>query len=255
YLPLGPVRRRGSRYCASCLADRNGRWPLSWRLGWLFACTTHHVLLCDTCPSCGRAPRGRAGHAGLNPPGSCANTIKRHEYCGADLREVPPQPLPAGHPALAAQHWTGTLLTLDDTRPAGNGVTPGNPLSDLGIVASWVLRQAPAAQFAGLGPQTLAAWHEWNQQPPAVRRQPSRFPPASAALTAALAATAMTMLTGSDEQAITQIRAQGRGVPGRWCEQQRTSQVHRDRRGGDHEPDLPGPHVPDLLHGVPGRIQ
>ena len=80
-------------------------------------------------------------------------------------------------------------------------------LSDLGIVASWVLRQAPAAQFAGFGPEALAAWRERNQQPPAARRQPSRFPPASAALTAALAATAMTVLTGSDEQAIEQIRA------------------------------------------------
>ena len=53
----------------------------------------------------------------------------------------------------------------------------------------------------------LAAWRERDQQPPAARRQPSRFPPASAALTAALAATAMTVLTGSDEQAIEQIRA------------------------------------------------
>ena len=203
YLPLGPVRRRGSRYCPSCLAERDGRWPLSWRLGWVFACTTHDVLLCDTCPSCGQAPRGRAGRAGLNPPGSCASTIKRHEYCGADLRQVTPTRLTPGHPVLTAQHWTGILLTLDDTQPAGNVVT----LGDLGIVGSWVLRQAPADWFAGLGPLALAAWREWNQQPPAAGRQPGRFPPASAALTAALAATAMTVLTGSGEQAIAQIRA------------------------------------------------
>jgi DNA-binding transcriptional ArsR family regulator len=202
YLPLGPVRRRGSRYCPSCLAERDGRWPLAWRLGWTFACTTHHVLLCDTCPACGQAPRGRAGRAGLNPPGTCPNTIKRHDYCGADLRQVTPARLPAGHPLLAAQHWTGILLTLDDTRPAGNIIAP----RDLGIVASWVLRQAPAAQFASFGPAALAAWRAWNQQTPALRHQTSRLPPASAALTAALAATAMTVLTASDEQAITQIR-------------------------------------------------
>ena len=59
YLPLGPVRRRGSRYCPSCLAERDGRWLLAWRLGWTFACTTHGVLLCDTCPACGQAPRSR----------------------------------------------------------------------------------------------------------------------------------------------------------------------------------------------------
>ena len=108
---------------------------------------------------------------------------------------------------LAAQRWTASLLTLDDTRPAGNGVAPGTALGDLGIVASWVLRHAPAGQFAGSGPQALAAWREWDQQPPAARRQPSRFLPASAALTGALAATAMTVLAGSDEQAIEQIRA------------------------------------------------
>ena len=208
YQPLGPVRRRGSRYCPSCLAERDGRWLLSWRLGWVFACTTHDVLLCDTCPACGQIPRGRAGRAGLNPPGSCASTIERHEYCGADLRQVTPGRLAPGHPVLTAQHWAGALTALDDTGPGGYGASPRNVLSDLGIVASWVLRQAPAAQFAGLGPQTLAAWHAWNQQASAARRQPgSRFPPASAALTAALAATAMTVLTGSDEQAIAQIRA------------------------------------------------
>ena len=65
YLPLGPVRRRGSRYCPSCLAERDGRWLLSWRLGWVFACTTHDVLLCDTCPACGSPPA-----AGPAAPGS-----------------------------------------------------------------------------------------------------------------------------------------------------------------------------------------
>ena len=88
YLPLGPIRRRGSWYCPSCLAERDGRWLLIWRLGWVFACPAHGVLLCDTCPACGRAPRGRAGRAGLNPPGTCANTIKRNNCCGADLRQV-----------------------------------------------------------------------------------------------------------------------------------------------------------------------
>ncbi len=193
YLPAGAGRRRGSRYCPSCLAERDGRWLLAWRLGWTFACTAHGVLLCDTCPACGQPPRLRTGRAsGLNPPGTCASTINRREHCGADLREVTPQRLGTGHPALAAQRWTGTLLTLDDTRPAGNG----DALSDLGIVASWVLRQAPADWFAGSGPAVLAAW-----------REPGRFPPASAATAAALAATTMTVLTGGDEQAIGQIRA------------------------------------------------
>ena len=203
YLPLGPVRRRGSRYCPSCLAERDGRWLLAWRLGWTFACTTHGVLLCDTCPSCGQAPRGRAGRAGLNPPGSCANTIKRHEYCGADLRQV----IPAGsRPAVRCWPPSGGLASCS------RSMTPG-PRDTATRSATWAsshpgcCARAPADWFAGSGPQMLAAWREQDQQPPAARRQPSRFPPASAALTAALAATAMTVLTGSHEQAIEQIRA------------------------------------------------
>ena len=204
YLLLGPARRRGSRYCPACLAELGGRWLLAWRLGWTFTCTTHAVLLCDTCPACGQVPRSRTSRAsGLNPPGTCASTITRREHCGTDLREVTPRRLGPGHPVLAAQRWTATLTALDDTRPAGNGDT----LADLGIVASWVLRQAPAAQFPGTGPAALAAWREQDQQPPAAGRQPGRFPPAGAATAAALAATAMTVLTGSDEQAIEQIRA------------------------------------------------
>jgi DNA-binding transcriptional ArsR family regulator len=208
YLPLGPVRRRGSRYCPSCLAELGGRWLLAWRLGWTFACTVHDVLMCDTCQACGQAPRSRTGRtSGLNPPGTCPNTIKRHEHCGADLRTVTADRLAPGHPVLAAQRWTASLLAFDGTRPAGNGVAPGITPGDLGIVASWVLRQAPAGQYAGLGPAALAAWRAWTQQLSAARRQPSQFPPASAALTGALAATAMTVLTGNDEQAIDQIRA------------------------------------------------
>lgn len=46
-------RHSGSRYCPDCLADTGGRWQLSWRLGWSFACTIHRRLLADTCPDCG----------------------------------------------------------------------------------------------------------------------------------------------------------------------------------------------------------
>ena len=219
YLPLGPVRRRGSRYCPSCLAERDGRWLLAWRLGWAFSCTAHTVLLCDTCPACGQVPRSRTGRTALNPPGSCANIIKRHEYCGADLREATACRLAPGSPVLAAQDWIASLLTTSGARAGADGAPPRNTLSDVGIAASWVLRQAPAGQLAGFGPQALATRREWHQQPPAARSQPSRFPPASAVLTGALAVTAMTVLAGSDEQAIEQIRAllpsrRARGGPG-----------------------------------------
>ena len=112
----------------------------------------------------------------------------RHRGPGAELRDR--------HPRELADRPHG------DTPSAGNRVAPATALGDLGIVASWVLRQAPAGHFAGLGPQALSL-ARMDQHSPAARR----FPPASAALTGTLAATAMTMLAGSDERAIDQIRA------------------------------------------------
>ena len=143
--------------------------------------------------------------------------------------------LAPGSPVLAAQHWTATLTAVADA----DGAIAQNALIDLGIVGSWLLRQAPAGQFAGFGPQALAAWREWEQQSPAARRQPSRFPPASAALTAALAATAMTVLTGNDEQTIEQIRAL---LP------RRAAPRHARPAG------LPGPRWRQLSHPARGRF-
>jgi DNA-binding transcriptional ArsR family regulator len=207
YLPVGPVRRSGSRYCPSCLAERDGRWLLAWRLGWVFACTTHRMLLCDACPDCGQVPRACTGPAGLNPAGACASSIARDKCCGADLREVTPHRLKPGSRMLSAQHWIDTLITLPDASSGGQETASARVLADLGIIAAWVLRRACAGHFAGFGPLVLAAWHAWREQPPATRDQPRRFPPASAALTAALAATGMTVLTGDDADATGRIRA------------------------------------------------
>src|SRR5512146_353243 len=44
----------GSRYCPRCLAANGGRWMLSWRIPWTFACTGCQVLLSDMCSDCGR---------------------------------------------------------------------------------------------------------------------------------------------------------------------------------------------------------
>ncbi|MET0996189.1 MAG: TniQ family protein [Mycobacterium sp.] len=54
--PWGYVGR--SRYCPHCLAQTGGRWQLAWRLGWSFVCVEHQCLLVDSCPRCGRPPRG-----------------------------------------------------------------------------------------------------------------------------------------------------------------------------------------------------
>jgi len=205
HLPqAGTIRRNGSPYCPACLADREGRWLLSWRLLWTFACTTHRLLLRDTCPGCGRLPRARTGPAGLNPPGTCATATPRHTYCGADLREAAARRLAPGDPALAAQDWASALLP--PAQP-GQQAAPGRVLTDLGIVASWVLRHAPERHFAGYGPDALAAARAWKRQSAVSQGKPSHFPPPSAPLTAALAATGMAILSGGDTAAIGHIRA------------------------------------------------
>lgn len=205
YLPTGAVRSRGSRYCPCCLAERDGRWLLAWRLPWTFACTSHRLLLCDACPACGQVPRVHTGPAGLNPPGTCLSSIAPGTCCGAHLRHSIPQRLAPGSKVLAAQRWTGTLIAA--ATEEGQGAASVPTLGDLGIVASWVLRHAPASRFAGYGAETLAAWHQWHGQRPATRDPPRRSPPASAALTSALAAISMSVLTGDDDRAIGRIRA------------------------------------------------
>ncbi|MGH3167080.1 MAG: TniQ family protein, partial [Trebonia sp.] len=85
YLPLGPVRRDGSRYCPQCLAASGGRWMLSWRLPWTFACTVHGTVLADDCPACGRPPRRNLSWAGLNPACTCPAPAGDGKRCEAGL--------------------------------------------------------------------------------------------------------------------------------------------------------------------------
>ena len=71
-------RPRGSRFCPECLAGSGGRWPLTWRLGWSFACLTHRRLLADRCPACGSVQRERPFSRGALPvPGRCGTCPSR----------------------------------------------------------------------------------------------------------------------------------------------------------------------------------
>ncbi|HEY2579900.1 MAG TPA: TniQ family protein [Streptosporangiaceae bacterium] len=199
-LPSGLIRRDGSRYCPRCLAGQDGRWPLAWRLPWAFACPLHRILLEDSCPGCGQQARGHLSAAGLNPPGTCPASLAPGKCCGTDLRTITsPQPSAT---LLQAQQQISTLLT------PGTGHAPtAQSFSDLKIVAGWLLRHAPERHFAGFGSPMHDAWRAWQAQPPAVRSQQSRIPPASAALTGALSALAMPLITSADEEAISQLRA------------------------------------------------
>lgn len=103
-------RLRGSRYCPTCLAESRGRWQLAWRLGWSFACTKHHQLLADICPTCAGPQRVRAFPANYAPtPGLCAAVTTDADQgwlnrCVADLTATTTPRLGRAHPIIKAQN-------------------------------------------------------------------------------------------------------------------------------------------------------
>ena len=78
-------RTCGSRFCPSCLKETEGRWQLSWRLGWAFACTKHCCLLADACPEPGLS---------LAEPSDISDAVL---YLASQLREQSPAPAHRRH--------------------------------------------------------------------------------------------------------------------------------------------------------------
>jgi TniQ len=162
-------RPRGSRFCPECLADSGGRWPLTWRLGWSFACLIHHRLLADRCPNCGRVQRERPFSRHSLPAPRCCGTRPSWRAdpaipagCGQDLTRVETLSLPAGHPALAAQRL---VLETIESGHAGSGPYATLPqpamaaLSDLRAVAARILADVPVNDLPRWVPQDLVDAH------------------------------------------------------------------------------------------------
>lgn len=113
------ARAGGSRYCPQCLAESGGRWQLTWRLGWSFACLKHSCLLADVCGKCSGVQRVRAIPTRHTPvPGLCARPTthgdhQSHTRCGGALTDAATPQLGRGHPILQAQR------TVDDIFHSG----------------------------------------------------------------------------------------------------------------------------------------
>ncbi len=201
------IRTAGAWYCPACLGEQDGRWPLAWFLPWVFACTRHRVLLAATCPGCGKPPHASVSAAGLNPAGCCSQPAAKGRCCGTDLRTAPASPLPPGHPLLDGQHQIDALL-------AGPRADGGALVTDLATITRWLTEISGEYDYDQFGPAATAAWRAYRDQCTPIPRKTSRNPPASAALTGALAARAVMFLTGSDT-AITQLRQIAGGQPAR----------------------------------------
>lgn len=147
-------RGRGSRFCPDCLHSSGGRWQLSWRLGFSFACTQHRRLLADRCPHCGRVPRQRPRSGRSVPrPELCGNPPIRpggpvSAGCGADLTRASTLRLSPGHPVLMAQD---RVMEIIDGATVAFGPYRAVPqsapavLADIRALGIRVLSDLPAA--------------------------------------------------------------------------------------------------------------
>ena len=216
-------RASGSRFCPACLRESSGRWQLSWRLSWSFACLRHQCLLADHCPGCGRAQRVSAHPLTAVPqPGACARagqhaTGQAAPRCGADLTHTPVLKLNPGHPSLTAQRL---ILQTIATGTASFGAYAGQPqpaavlLTDLRALAGRALASIPPGDLAKALPEDIAAEYHQIRSRPHSRASPSTsavrpglLAPAHAAITAAaVTPTLQALALPSPRQAGTALR-------------------------------------------------
>ncbi|MFE2749040.1 TniQ family protein [Streptomyces scopuliridis] len=126
-------RRTGarSRYCPRCLESTAGRWPLEWRLPWVYTCQHHHCLLLEACLGRGNPPLAHGpSYRGPATPGLCSHpvpvvapggrTLSRCRHRLADGAAVTAELSPTG-PILSAQQHLRELLHagLSAPEPAG----------------------------------------------------------------------------------------------------------------------------------------
>lgn len=109
-----------SRFCPHCLDGTGGRWLLSWRQPWSFACPQHHCLLLEQCPACQQPVRAHGTRVGgPSRPTHC--TRGRREVqgtrwlriaCDFPLDQAPAHSLPPHGLVIGAQHHVSSLLDV-----------------------------------------------------------------------------------------------------------------------------------------------
>jgi hypothetical protein len=203
----------GSRFCPDCLAESGGRWQLSWRFGWSFACLSHRRLLADSCPGCGSLQRRRRHADRVIPaPGLCDRPGPKpdsgpYPRCRYPLRTAHTMLLDPDHPALRAQQ---DLVDAVTTGVGSFGVYRHRPQPALDVLADvkGLGRRAlfimSGDQLAELVPADLLNARE---ETAAGESASGRLVPVTAAGTAALITAAWSILGQEDcQQAAPRMR-------------------------------------------------
>ncbi|WSB48922.1 TniQ family protein [Streptomyces cellulosae] len=202
-------RGRGSRFCPDCLRSSEGRWQLSWRLGFSFACTQHRRLLADRCPHCGRVPRQRP-HSGRSVPRPelCGNPPIRPggpvtAGCGTDLTRASTLLLSSGHPVLMAQDRVMGIINGATAAFGPYRIVPQPTpavLADIRALGIRVLSDLPAAVLRERIPADIAEVHLATDRVVPHAEQAADRPGFMAPPRAVDAAVAVTMALGILEQ-------------------------------------------------------
>lgn len=211
--------RRGAKFCPHCLAESGGRWPLSWRLTWTFACLKHRCLLTSSCPSCGRIPRHVPIPDELAPtPGRCSGrrpgVSSRGDRCHHALSSTEVLHLHDGHPALTAQRIVDNAIA---TGRASFGIYAHNPqptafvLADIRAIAGKTFAYATTEEIGERLPPDLVAAYLLNKpaQDDRAGNHPRAAyqPPAETSITAAGVTIALQCLMSSNTgEAATSLR-------------------------------------------------
>lgn len=196
--PIEHNQRRSCRFCPLCLAETGGRWQLGWWLPWVFACTTHRVLLNDACPGCGGGVRIMLPGRTLHPAGTCTRSIARGQICGADLTGAAALNLEPGHRVLKAQQWIDTLLAQPDHAEIHAVI------NDLAACSRWLARTIDESDLRGMGAVLTQAWHAGL----GLLASPSgRFRPLPAAVQGVVTHAALPFLTADTATAVNALQA------------------------------------------------
>ncbi|WP_405467201.1 TniQ family protein [Streptomyces canus] len=156
--------RAGSRFCPACLADSGGRWQVTWRLGWSFACTRHRVLLADRCPACHRVPRLRAHPRRETPrPGMCASLAPDdgpRGRCHHPLADTPVTVVTPDEAVAETQRLVDTLLATPDRAVRWPLYGPGGAplrvvLRDVKCLGALVLNHAMPTDLHTVAPPEI----------------------------------------------------------------------------------------------------